>query len=307
MEWMAVKISFAETNDDALMVDLITAMFQDVGTKGVVVDDPHLSPVEGWGSDAVALPATPAVTAYLPVDGRLEERRVHIEKALKELARRQPLRYTLEYQAVDEQDWAESWKAFFYPEAITPTIVVKPTWRDYTPEPNQKIIEIDPGMAFGTGTHPTTALCIQLLEKHLKQDQSVLDVGTGSGILLIASRLLGAGHLCGIDNDEQAVAIARENLLKNNIPPEDFQLHSGHLVDTVDRKFQVVVANILADVIMELLDQVPSRIAPGGLFVCSGIIEAYRDKVAQKMAAGGFDIVDLLERGEWVALAGRLE
>ncbi|MFZ1984592.1 MAG: 50S ribosomal protein L11 methyltransferase [Desulfatitalea sp.] len=305
MQWIAAKVTFAGDDED-LIVEWIADIFQDLGTSGVVVDDPHLEPAEGWGSDAVARPLQPAVTGYLPADDRLEARRAELEQALADLARGHRLQYTVTYQGLDEQDWAESWKAFFYPEAITARLVVKPTWQEYAPEPGQQVIEIDPGMAFGTGTHPTTAMCVQLLENHLRPGQAVLDVGTGSGILLIAAAKLGAGRLSGVDLDPLAVAIARDNLRLNGIAPERSELRCGYLVDVVESRFDLVVANILADVIIDLLDRIVSVLRPGGLFICSGIIESCRETVARKMTACGFRIDETLTRGEWVALAGRL-
>lgn len=305
MQWIEAKVTFS-SDDEGLAVELISDIFQDLGTSGVVVDDPRMEPEEGWGSDAVARPSQPAVTGYLPADETLEQRSRDLEAALARLAGRQLFQYTLKFKGIDEEDWAESWKAFFYPEQITPSLVVKPTWRDYTPQAGQHVIEIDPGMAFGTGTHPTTALCVQLLERSVRPGQRVLDVGTGSGILLIAAAKLGAGHLTGVDLDTVAVTIARQNLALNGIASERFDLACGHLTDTVTGTYDIVVANILADVILELLDQISSVLQPDGLFICSGIIQAYRDKVARKMAACGFAIEEILERGEWVALAGRL-
>jgi ribosomal protein L11 methyltransferase len=304
VQWIEAKVTFA-ADDENLAVELIADIFQSLGTGGVVVDDPHLTPVEGWGSDAVPRPQQPAVTGYLPADGRLESRRAELERALADLARNQGLRCAIGYQTLDEQDWAESWKAFFHPQPITARLVVKPTWREYDPAPGQQVIEIDPGMAFGTGTHPTTAMCVQLLENHLQPGDAVLDVGTGSGILLIAAAKLGAGRLNGVDSDPIAVSIARENLDLNAIPKEGAELRCGHLVDTVAERFDVVVANILADVILDLLDQVPAVLVPGGRFICSGIIQARREEVLHKMAARGFHLIESLERDEWVALAGQ--
>jgi ribosomal protein L11 methyltransferase len=306
VQWIAAKVTFTGEDED-LIVEWIADIFQDLGTNGVVVDDPHLEPTEGWGSDAVARPLQPAVTGYLPADDRLESRRAELERALADLARGHRLHYTVTYQGLDEQDWAESWKAFFYPEPITAHLVVKPTWREYTPESGQQVIEIDPGMAFGTGTHPTTAMCVQLLENHLRPGEAVLDVGTGSGILLIAAAKLGAGRLSGVDLDPIAVGIARENLRLNGIDPESSELHCGHLVDMITKPFDLVVANILAEVIIDLLDQVVAVLRPGGLFICSGIVESRREAVVRKMTECGFHIEEMLARGEWVALAGRLD
>jgi ribosomal protein L11 methyltransferase len=306
MKWIEAKVTFAG-EAQGLIVDLIADAFYSLDAKGVVVDDPLLEPVESWAPDAVARPQQPAVTGYLPADGRLEGRRQDLEQRLSRLAGKQGFTYSIAYHAVEEEDWAESWKEFFWPQKITGRIVVKPTWREYAAEPGQLVIEIDPGMAFGTGTHPTTALCVQLLESYLQAGQTVLDVGTGSGILLITAAGLGAGHLTGTDLDPMAVDVARKNLLQNRVSPSAFELICGPLAEKIHGIYDVVVANILADVIIDLLEQGVPATRPGGLFICSGIIEAYQARVAEKMAACGFDIVDVRKEGDWVALVGRRE
>ena len=303
MHWIAAKVFFTCDNEN-LATELISDLFYTLGVKGVVIDDPRLEPVEGWGADAVPRPEQSAVTGYLPADDHLAPRLKTLESTLADLSGSHNWRYKVQFEQIDEEDWAESWKAFFFPQQITPRIVVKPTWRDYTPQPDQLVIEIDPGMAFGTGTHPTTALCLQLLEKHIRPGQSVLDVGTGSGILLIAAAKLGARTLAGVDLDPLAIAVARENLQKNGIVNE-VELTCGHLLDTVSRKFDLIVANILADVILDLLDHLGAILKPDSLFIASGIIQAYAQKVVAKMIASGFQVQDLLEQGDWVAIVGR--
>lgn len=305
MQWLEIKIVFESAHIE-LTVDLLAELFCSRGLKGVVVDDPFPDPVADWGADCVPPPERPAVAGYLPVDDRLEESRLQLERDVRDLAQRHPFRYSVEYRRIDEDDWAESWKAFFLPQKISATMVVKPTWHEYDAAAGETVIEIDPGMAFGTGTHPTTALCVQLLEKYLRAGQSVLDVGTGSGILLIAAAKLGAGHLTGVDADPVAVEVARKNLAQNRIGSQGVDLHCGHLVDAVSRSYDLVVANILADVILELLDDVPGVLKPDGIFICSGIISARRQDVADKMTAAGLTCLDILEQDEWVALVGRL-
>lgn len=306
MRWNEIKITFQGSNP-GMAVELISGIFYDLGVKGVVVDDPLLEPEEGWAPDALPPPKQPAVTGYLPDSGESATQRRQLEQALAHLAERQPLDYSIAYRTVDEEDWAESWKEFFWPQEITRRIVVKPTWRDYTPRPDQLVIEIDPGMAFGTGTHPTTALCMAMLETYITPGVSVLDVGTGSGILLIEAAKLGADHLAGVDLDPDAIHIARQNLVRNAVPKQRYTLQSGHLLSMVDATYDIVVANILAEVILELLDQVRRVLRPGGIFICSGIIEAFQSGVLKKMAGGGFSILDVQKQGDWVAIAGRIE
>lgn len=305
MQWIEAKITLSKLTD-SLIIDLIADVFYQLDAKGVVVDDPLLEPEEHWAPDAVARPDKPAVTGYLAVDEHLEKRRHCLDQNLARLGQAHGFSYQTTCQAIDEEDWAESWKAFFHPQKITPQIVVKPTWHAYSSEPGEIILEIDPGMAFGTGTHPTTVLCIQLLEDYLRPGNSMLDVGTGSGILLIAAAKLGAGAVAGIDLDPLAVSVARKNLEQNRVADRHADLMCGHLVDNISKTYDLVVANILAEVIIELLDPVVRVIRPGGIFICSGIIEAYQMKVAEKMAACGFDILDVRKEGDWVALVGRL-
>ncbi|MBW2592734.1 MAG: 50S ribosomal protein L11 methyltransferase, partial [Deltaproteobacteria bacterium] len=207
---------------------------------------------------------------------------------------------------VDDEDWAESWKEYFWPEKISDRITVKPTWREYSARPDEIVLEIDPGMAFGTGTHPTTALCIRMIETCLQPGQSFLDIGTGSGILMIAAAKLGAGNLLGVDIDEVAVEVAQGNLHLNGIDPGIFQVVTGNLVDVVTKKFDLVMANIFSEVIVLLLDDIKKVMKKKGIFICSGIIDENRDKVLQKLAATGFDIRQIEIKESWVAITAVL-
>ena len=167
------------------------------------------------------------------------------------------------------------------------------------------VVEIDPGMAFGTGTHPTTSLTIRLMEKFLEPGQTILDVGCGSGILTVVGARLGARRGWGIDRDATAAAVARKNLDANRIDPDRFGICAGHLANAVRGPFDVIAANILTDVILVLTEDIIRLLSPGGTFICSGIIEAYTDKVTAALISAGLDAVAVLKEGDWVAIAAR--
>lgn len=305
MKWVAAKVVF-DGPDRGLAGELIAALFFDLGLKGVVMDDPELEPVEGWGGDAVHPPSEHAVTGYFEDDLRTAARCEALEAGVQHLAEARGLDFSLSYGRVDEADWAEAWKEFFYPEKISPGLVVKPSWRDYAAQSGETIIEIDPGMAFGTGTHPTTAMCLQLVEKHLRQGDNFLDIGTGSGILMIAAAKLGARSVVGVDNDPTAVGVARKNLAANGLDPARTKVVCGSLVNEVNTAFELVTANILAEVIVDLAPDLPVVMTPGGRVICSGIIQSKQAEVAAALEAAGLEVVATIVQEEWVAIvAGR--
>ncbi len=300
MNWIAAKITF-DARDQRLATELIADIFYDLGLKGVVVDDPQMDSTLDWGDDSVRLPEKPGVTGYFADTPTAAETCKTLEAALDDLEKRAGIVSHATYTRIAEADWAEAWKEYFWPEEITDTIVVKPTWRDYPDDDDKIIIEIDPGMAFGTGTHPTTALCIRMIETHLQAGDTFLDVGTGSGILMIAAAKLGAREVCGVDSDNMAVTVAEKNLKVNHIDP--FRLLTGNLVDAVQGTFDVVVANILAEVILDLLPAVTTVLDSQGIFICSGIIVAKKAAVLAGLEEIGLTEIDVLEKEDWVAIA----
>ena len=303
-EWFEIKVSF-DGDDPHLISDLIADVFYGFGLKGLVMDDPDLEPDEGWGSDAVGPPRQHAVSGYFAHNQGTQENIRLLEGKIWGLSRDMGFTFELNVCRINEEEWAESWKSFFRPENITDRIVVKPTWWEYVPEPGEIILEIDPGMAFGTGTHPTTAMCIQQIEKFLQPGNVFLDVGTGSGILMLAAAKMGAGHLLGVDNDEMAVKIALENMQQNRIDPQTYSFHSGNLVDAIDERFEFVAANILFDPVMRLLDNIHNHMEKSGIFVCSGIISRNAAVVTDKMDRRGYDILESIIREEWACITGR--
>ncbi len=305
MKWIEAKVSF-DHSDIILVADLISNVFYDFGLQGVVVDDPGLEPEEDWAEDAVGRPTRHAITAYFYKNGQADERCKALELKLSLLKQKLGFVYRISYRELDEEDWAHAWKAHFRPHKIGTRIVVKPTWRKYQAAADDIVIELDPGMAFGTGTHPTTALCISMIEKYLGQGDSFLDVGTGSGILMIAAAKLGAGKLCGIDKDEVAVEVAGNNLKLNRIDPDCYRLAAGNLVAEISESYQFVAANIFSHVILELLQDIKGVLEVDGMLVCSGIIAGNQQSVISEMERIGIGILDRKTREEWVAIAGRL-
>lgn len=305
MKWIEAKVLF-QASARALATEIIANIFYDIGMKGVVIEGPDEVPVEGWAPDLTARSKQPdAVIGYVPNNETAAPVCQDLEIRLARIRRDHGIETHTVYKDLDEEDWAESWKAFFWPQKISPRLVVKPTWRDYTPAPGEMIILLDPGMAFGTGTHPTTSLCVRLIETYLKTEDRVLDIGTGSGILIIAAAKLGAKEALGIDNDSVAVRVARDNFALNQLDPARFQAMAGDLAGGVQRRFDLVLANILSEVILVLLDHVNQVMAPGGLFICSGIIEDNRRAVLDKMERLGFEILTVRSEEDWVAIAAR--
>ncbi len=301
MKWIEAKVIF-DFKDKQLAVDLISDLFYDLDLKGVVIETPEIESSEDWGNDAI-IPEKNAVIAYLPCDDKLEKRRKFVEENLSRLEKINGIECKIVYSDMDEEDWAQTWKAYFRPEKITANIVVTPTWREYIREHDEIVLEIDPGMAFGTGTHPTTRMCIAMIEKYLKKSSTFLDIGTGSGILMIAAAKLGAIKVWGTDNDNVAVDTAYKNLIQNRILESSFKILAADLVHQITEQFDLVAANLTTKTILILLENVRRLLVQDGIFVCSGILETDKDKVLKKMKDLDFDLIEILAKEEWLSIA----
>lgn len=304
MRWIEAKVVF-DADDSTLAVELISNLFFDLDLQGVAEEDPTIEPPEEWAEDSIGRVERHAIVGYFPKDRQVKKRLELLEKRLALLKDNTGILYRVSYKELAEEDWAEAWKSFFRPQKIGRKIVVKPTWCDYKADPDDIILALDPGMAFGTGTHPTTALCIHLIEEYLQRGDSFLDIGTGSGILMIAAALLGAGFVCGLDKDPVAIEVAAANLKLNGLNPQTYSLYSGNLLENEDAKYDFIVANIFTHVILKLLDDLPRTLANGGIFVCSGMFEKNKTPVVTKMKNRGFEIMEIREQEEWAAIAGR--
>lgn len=201
------------------------------------------------------------------------------------------------------EDWQNNWKQYFHPMPIGEKLLIRPVWEDDFEANGRKVLNIEPGLAFGTGSHPTTKLCLETLERYVNENSEILDIGCGSGILSIAGLLLGAKKAFGVDIDSLAVKTALENAKENGFEPPVFDAVQGNLSDKVSGKFNIVVANIVADIIMEFNTQVGEFLTDDGIYITGGIIETREDEVIASFYANGFEIIERYEDKGWLVFA----
>lgn len=207
---------------------------------------------------------------------------------------------------VDEKDWAESWKKYYKPKKIGRKVVIKPTWEDYEKRDDDIVIELDPGMAFGTGTHETTSMCIKQLEKYLGANEIVFDVGCGSGILSIVAAKLGARKVVGIDIDELPVKVSKENIDLNKV--EDIvDIKKGNLLSIAEGKADLIVSNIISEVIVDLVKDIKNYLRKDGIFISSGIILEKLPLVEDALKKEGFSILEIVKVNDWSSIVAKLE
>ena len=243
------------------------------------------------------------ITAYYPEDTELTERLQKIEAELAAVEKRiGKFRFgPALFRHVTEEDWSDEWKQYFHVTRVGKHIVIKPSWEDYEPEPEDVVLELDPGMAFGTGTHPTTVLVLEALEKMIRPDTTVFDVGTGSGILAMTAAKLGAKNIKAVDIDGVAVRTAKENIEKAGMQ-DRIEVRQGDLLHGTEGKADVIVANILADIIIMLLPDIPGKLKEDGLFFASGIIEDYQQDVTEAAEKAGLRVKETTRIKDWVGL-----
>lgn len=308
MKVMEIKVIF-ESDDTEKAKKEIGDIFYDFGATGLKIEEPmtHKNSLDYYKNEKDFLMVDHAVSAYFPVNIYAERRKQAILKRFEEtFAEREDIVYTIDFYDFEEEDYQNSWKKYFYTQKISDRFVVKPTWREYEPQEDELVIEIDPGRAFGTGTHPTTSLCIKLMEENIKEGDTVIDVGTGSGILMVAAEKLGAGKIVGTDIDPMAVEVAEENLLLNKVDMEKAKAYAGDLVTVVqNEKFDVVVANILADVLLILLKDISRVVKKDGLVIFSGIIEDKLEEMKRAVEEMGLEILEVKADKEWRAMLMR--
>ena len=306
MRW--ARISVVTTHEGA---DLIANILMELGAAGTEIDDPSLvnEYIDAGLWDYTDLPRaedteTVTVRAYLPEDARLESSLLALAERIAALRHAGAAlgAGTISHSFVADEDWAETWKAYIHTEKIGERIVIRPTWEEYTPSANEIVIELDPGAAFGTGAHATTAMCLRWLEHLVSPGMRVYDVGCGSGILAVAAAKLGAGEVIAMDYDPVAVSVAEENIRQNNV--HNVVACESDLLSACEgaAPAELITANIIADVIIRLFAQLDRHLAPGGTLLASGIIDDRIADVEHAAAEHGFTVLDMTCEKEWAAM-----
>ena len=314
MKWIEVQI---KTTAEA--VEIVSNILYKAGVDGLAIEDPHdIEMISKSQNDTDWNYIDPElfksdfdgvlVKAYFPEDEELMDKIKLIKQNIEMIPQ-----YDVDgglgevtLSEVYESQWKDIWKKYYKPKKIGEKIVVKPTWEDYVQQEGDIVLELDPGMAFGTGTHETTAMCIEALEKYMKQEDTVLDVGCGSGILSIAAAKLGAKKAIGVDLDEMAIRVSNENTALNNVT-DKVDIRHGNLLEVVDEKADIVVANIIAQIIKILAPDVKKSLKENGVFIASGIILDKIEFVTHSLEEQGFEIIELVTMGEWACIISKVK
>ncbi|AXI09501.1 50S ribosomal protein L11 methyltransferase [Oceanobacillus zhaokaii] len=309
MKWSEICI---HTTNEA--IEPISNILHETGASGLVIEEPmelvkEDTPfAEIYELDPNDFPDEGVrIKAYLPMNSFLGETVEEIKQAINNL-----LVYDIDLgqnhvtlSEVHEEEWATAWKKYYKPAKISKKITITPTWEEYTPvDSDEIIIELDPGMAFGTGTHPTTVLSVQALEAYLNKGDTVIDVGSGSGILSIASVLLGASKVQAFDLDEIAIKSTKTNAKINKVENKIIA-KQNNLLDQVDEKANIIVSNILAEIIVRFADDAWKNLKDGGLFITSGIIQGKKQLVHDRLKEAGFEIIAMNEMEDWISVIAK--
>lgn len=309
-EWLEVSVKVTHE-----AVEAVAELLRETGARnGVLIEDPVLLEELREHTEWELCPPKPSdeelqivtVSAFYPEDEELQPRLARIDEGLDLIGRRiGTFRFgPVLFRKVSEKDWANEWKQYFHVTRVGKHIVIKPSWEAYETQPDDVVLELDPGMAFGTGTHPTTCLCLQGLEEIIRPDTLVFDVGTGSGILAMAAARLGARAIKAVDIDGVAVRTAKENIAKAGLS-DRIDVKQGDLLHGTEGQADVIVANILADVIIQLLPDVPGKLKDDGVFLASGVIEQYLDDVTRAAEAVGLTVTKVDRIQDWVGIQMR--
>lgn len=305
MQWAEVSV---DTSHEA--TELVSEILQELGAAGVVIEDPALlnEYIRSGLWDYTDLKESEEtevvrVKAYWALDEELEGKLQRLAARLDGMTAHgiDTGAGAVSWKAVADEDWAETWKEFFHTEKIGARTVIKPTWEEYEAGAGEIVAELDPGAAFGTGQHATTALCIRALEELVRPGMTVFDIGTGSGVLAIVAAKLGAKRVEAVDFDPVAVRVARENVRQNDV--EDIvRTGQSDLLKSVEGRADLIIANIIADIIVRLFGEVEAHLAPDGTMLLAGIIEDRLQDVVEAAALHGFAVEKIEQEKGWAAV-----
>lgn len=301
MNYREIKLKFKKEYEEKVEIFL-----SDLGIDNMAIEDPDDLKIfqerqNAWDlydDDLIKLEkGYIRFTIYLDDIVDNDEREAKIKAYIKDLGGE------FSKEIIDDSDWKNNWKKFFKVLKPNKTIVIVPTWEEYEKKDGEEIIKLEPGMAFGTGSHETTSLCIKKLEEYMEPGMKVLDIGTGSGILSIAASKLGASEVLGVDIDPMSVYIANENKKLNEVTNAEFIV--GDLLSKVNDKYDIVVSNILAEVIVTMTGDLHKFMNKDGIFISSGILKVKSAMVIDSLEANGFDILNVEDLNEWTSIVAK--
>lgn len=301
MNWIKVKIDYFSNTLEETKSKLIN-MFEEIGIKQIEVIDYFSDNSLDYNINFKKKSEIWSIIGYI-VNNRFSKLKLNIiSDKLKEFSLDyEEFMYEIYTSECSDDDWKDEWKKYFHTVNITDNIIIKPSWDDYEASEGETVIEIDPGMAFGTGTHETTALCVEFLEKYVPGKKKLLDIGCGSGILMLIGKILGVEKVVGIDIDSNVKDVVIENFEKNNIK-DNYEIILGDLVEDINEKYDLVVSNILVDVLTELLENIEKTLEKGATIIFSGIIKDKEEEFLRKTKEHNLVEIDRNEKNNWVSL-----
>lgn len=307
MKWIELSVVVNAEAEES-----VTEILQNAGSNGVAIEDSneiHRVREDKYG-EIFDLNPNDYPKQHMVIKAYYNETQFshlffeNIKSQISNLEMVDPNVFQSDYKEIEESDWENEWKNYFHPFQASERFYIVPSWETVSKEENHLYIELDPGMAFGTGDHPTTSMCLKVIEKIIEPHHDVIDVGTGSGILSIAAHLLDANHIKAIDLDEMAVQVAKENFVKNHCEAV-IETTTGNLLNDESNQYDVVIANILAHVITLMVEDAYARLHSKGYFVASGIIEEKADEIETQMKQAGFKIIETQQDNGWVCITGQ--
>ena len=301
MNWIKVKIDYFSNTLEETKSKLIN-MFEEIGIKQIEVIDYFSDNSLDYNINFKKQSEIWSIIGYI-VNNRFSKLKLNIisDKLKEFFLDDEEFMYEIYTSECSDDDWKDEWKKYFHTVNITDNIIIKPSWDDYEASEGETVIEIDPGMAFGTGTHETTALCVEFLEKYVPGKKKLLDIGCGSGILMLIGKILGVEKVVGIDIDSNVKDVVIENFEKNNIK-DNYEIIIGDLVEDINEKYDLVVSNILVDVLTELLENIEKTLEKGATIIFSGIIKDKEEEFLRKTKEHNLVEIDRNEKNNWVSL-----